>query len=80
MTMSVVASTLSDGRNQEFRFRLVGVDVISAGDVERKRDGRGFPLYGGYERSGRHLDDGSLAGREFSCADSQCGKQEDCAR
>jgi hypothetical protein len=67
-----------DGRNQEFRFRLIRVDVVSAGDVEGKRDGRGFALYGGDERSGGHLDDRALRAEVF-LGGNQCGKQEDCA-
>jgi hypothetical protein len=46
---------LEHGRNQELRFRHVGIDVVSAGNAKRERRRAWLALHHGHNRSGHNF-------------------------
>ena len=61
--------------DQILRLRVVGVDVVAAGDLERKRNRRRFGLDGGYDRRGSHGNDGAFRS-EFFLGRGRCSHEK----
>jgi len=51
--------------NQVFRFRMIGINVVSVGDIERQSDSGRFALNGGHDGCARDLHDRTLRSELF---------------